>query len=469
MKKLMQILSVAVFLMLILSFSPVQPVGVSSLQGAGVDTGMDSELAQDVSHLLPLRGMSYTPHPSDQLNVLDGEGETKGKPKWNYFDSDFTNESFPGLWGTAVADARGDLQKMRDLGVNFLHPYDWSVPGSPYGPPPEPGNGPNDYRRNHIPFLDECDKQGIKCMIPISNYFVGRVKRGETDTFLPKDQIQAIVAEIFRGGTKPHPAAAMWAIGNEFITQVTLRDEPNAVLRVEWPETIAEARRNAEVIATIAQWIIEKEEALGVTNDNHQMDNDQLPITATVNFGELPREGFTANDGTGVGQNPPAIWQIQLLKEAFQANAFLKARKVWEERFIASVQTFNGGPFLKNWIVNTFPERFGSVPFFISELGANILSGGGTEEQQAVWVAGQLAGAGEPNGNFMGSCVFQWLNQTARKTGAAEPFFGIHRYAGAFKEATIPDIPPGYIPGGTYLIDGLHEKPSYNSVRDAWN
>jgi hypothetical protein len=40
MKKLMQILSVVVFLMVILSFPPV---GVFSLQGAGVDTGMDSE------------------------------------------------------------------------------------------------------------------------------------------------------------------------------------------------------------------------------------------------------------------------------------------------------------------------------------------------------------------------------------------------------------------------------------------
>jgi hypothetical protein len=237
---------------------------------------------------------------------------------------------------------------------------------------------------------------------------------------------------------------------------------------VEWPETIAEARQNAEVIATIVQWIIEKEEALGVTNDNHQQDNDQLPITSTVNFGELPREGFN-NDGIGDGQNPPAIWQNQLLKDAFQANPFLKARNVWEERFIASIQTFNGGPFLETWIVNTFPENFGSVPFFFGELGANILDGGGTEAGQAAWMAGQLEAAGKPKGNFMGSCVFQWLNQTARKTGAAEPFFGIHRYAGTSKEGTI--LPAGYIPGGggKYLIDDLHEKPSYNSVRDAWN
>jgi hypothetical protein len=304
-------------------------------------------------------------------------------------------------------------------------------------------------------------------MIPISNFFVGRVKRGETGKTTPKQQIQGIVAEIFRGGTKPHPAAAMWAIGNEYVTQVKLRHEgKNPVLRVEWPETVAEAKQNAEVIATIAQWIIEKEEDLIVTNDNHQLDNDQLPITSTVNFGELPREGFQ-NDGTGVGQNPPAIWQTQLLKDAFQANPFLKGRNVWEERFIATIQTFNGGPFLENYIVSTFPENFGDVPFFFGELGANILGVGGSEEQQAVFLAGQLAAAGEPNGNFMGSCVFQWLNQTARKTGASEPFFGIHKFAGTSKDSTI--LPAGYIPGGTYRIDDLVEKPSYNSVRDAWN
>ncbi len=161
--------------------------------------------------------------------------------------------------------------------------------------------------------------------------------------------------------------------------------------------------------------------------------------------------------------------RIDVNNQIFPIRLVLATRKVWEERFIASPQPQNDGAFLESYIKSTFPENFGNVPFFFSELSANILSGGGTEEQQAVFLAGQLAAAGEPKGNFMGSCVFQWLNQTARKTGAAEPFFGIHKYAGTSKDSTITDIPAGYEPGGTYRIDDLVEKPSYNSVRDAWN
>ncbi len=515
MKKLMQIISVVVFLMVIISFPPVQPVGAFSLQGfldrwdlddepddvlpftpltnfldrwdlddepsgvggggsnddldddlddtiddlqdlgdrvrfmsrSAVFTGMDDKLAEKVQDLIPLRGMSYTPHPSDQT-------KEPAAAKWNYFDSDFTNSSFPGLWGASVANARGDLKKMHDLNVNFLHLYDWSVPALPYGPPPEPGLADTSYRRNHIPFLDECAKQGIKVTIPISNYFLGRIKRGDSDKFTPKEQIQGIVAETLRNGHEPHAAAVMWAIGNEFVSN----KNDTGIPRVERPETIAEAKENAKIIATVAQWIIEKEVDLKVTDDD-----DRLPITSTVTFGELPRKGTPPNE---IGLNPPSIWQIQLLKDAFQGNPFLAEKRVWEERFIATIQTFNDGPFLENYIESTFPENFGNVPFFFGELGADILSGGGTEAAQADWLAGQLKAAGEPKGNFMGSCVFQWMNQTARKTGNAEPFFGIHKFTGTFKEGTI--LPAGYIPGGTYRIDDLREKPSYNSVRDAW-
>jgi hypothetical protein len=232
---------------------------------------------------------------------------------------------------------------------------------------------------------------------------------------------------------------------------------------VEWPETIAEAQKNAKVIATIAQWIIEKEVALGVT--------DLLPITSTVNFGALPRKGFHKDIGDAL--NPPAIWQTQLLKDAFHDNPFLAKKKVWEKRFIVTIQTFNDKAFLEQYIVSTFPENFGSVPFFFGELGANILSGGGTEKQQKEWLAQQLKAAGKPKGNFMGSCVFQWMNQTARKKGAAEPFFGIHKFAGTFKESTINAL-AGYEPGASfeikskYRIDDLVRKPSYNSVHNAW-
>ncbi|MEE9488469.1 MAG: hypothetical protein V3W00_07155 [Candidatus Brocadiales bacterium] len=160
--------------------------------------------------------------------------------------------------------------------------------------------------------------------------------------------------------------------------------------------------------------------------------------------------------------------RIDVNNQIFPIRLVLATRKVWEERFIASPQPQNDGAFLESYIKSTFPENFGNVPFFFSELSANILSGGGTEAGQAVWVAGQLETAGEPNNNFMGSCVFQWMNQSSRKL-PPEDEFGIHRFGAA--PTNFGTIPAGYTPGGghKYPIDPSVEKPSYNSVRNAWN
>ena len=77
----------------------------------------------------PLQGVAYKPAPSNYNG--DGTGL--------YFDSDFCNTDFRELWGPA---GRDDLKKLKDVGVNFLHIYDWNQPGS---------------GRDHRSFLDRCN------------------------------------------------------------------------------------------------------------------------------------------------------------------------------------------------------------------------------------------------------------------------------------------------------------------------
>lgn len=321
---------------------------------------------------MPMRGMCYSPKPSD---------DTSPPPPQKYFDSDFTNSDFIELFSSGVypETSRKDLKNLRDnLNINFLHLYDWSVPPTPFKPA-----GP--YQRNHLTFLDACQGQGIKITVPISNYFLGLVRDNKSEA---KGYIQAIVAEIFQNRNKPHWAAGMWCIGNEYMV----------------------SGFSTDVVATVAQWIIEKEEAMGITNKAYQ-----LPITATVTFA-------MRND------MPPAIYQIQELKRAFKANPFLAQRKVWDERFIAAPQPQNDGTFLSNYIKNTFPKYFPNMPYFFSELAANINDVGGTEEGQAKWVAGQLKAAAAVSGNFIGSCVFQFENQMTKQ--GPEAMFGIQKFAG---------------------------------------
>lgn len=113
------------------------------------------ERDQKVAALKPLKGMCYVPYTSD-WTTNRGQGQ-------KYFDTDYTNSCFPLLWSSAN-NGRGDLKTFHSLGVNFLRLYDWSAPPNP------PGGTLTLNLRNHLPFLDECARYGIKVAIPISNY-----------------------------------------------------------------------------------------------------------------------------------------------------------------------------------------------------------------------------------------------------------------------------------------------------------
>jgi hypothetical protein len=302
------------------------------------------------------------------------------------------------------------------IGVNLLHLYDWSVP-------PAPGQPPGPYQRNHLPFLEECAENHIGVMVPISNYFLQQLQQNNPDV---PGQILAMVTEIYQGGTSPVPAAAMWAVANEYDL----------------------SSFDASVVASAMACLVQAEQQLGITAAN------LLPVTSPVSF--------AATD------LPPGITALQNLEAAIKANAALGAA-FWEQRFVASVNPFNDAAFLTTYIDSTFGGYFPDLPFFFAEMGIPIPGGGITDEKgQAEFVLGQL-NASKPRGSFLGRCVFQFLNQSAMKTGT-EATFGMTKYAPPPPLPRTAKIPAGYTPGGgeTYPVDALAKKPLYDSVSSAY-
>jgi hypothetical protein len=364
----------------------------------------------NASALFPMRGSAYVPAPSDD----------KETPPQKYFDSDFTNSSFPLIWGKTNG-GRGDLSNFADLKVNFLHLYDWSVP-------PSPGQEPGEYQRSHLSFLNECAANNIKVYVPISNYFLEQLHttKNENDRKKVKGFIKAIVTEIYNGGKSPHKAAGIWGIGNEF--------------------DLAGGFTVTDVVNMI-QILIEVENSLNIP------PNSLLPITSPVSFADPTHK------------NIPGIIAIQQLHESFKA---ANLESVWNTRFIASTNPQNNGDYIRRYIHSTFPSYFPNLPFFFAEMGVPIEPDSeiNTEEKQAKWVLSQIENS-HPGNNFLGACIFQFLNQTTLKT-TFETTFGMTKPSGSFTTGTIPQK---YVPGGgqTYRIDKLIKKPMYQSVKKGFS
>src|SRR6185295_1553190 len=224
--------------------------------------------APDISNLRPMKGIAYEPAPSDdtQLQV----------PPFNqfnavYYDTDFYNSDFAALWGPD-GGGRNDLLTMKNAGINFLHIYNWN-----------PG-------RNHTPFLDAVKANGMKVMIPISNYtnclIVGNCQGVNVGSYQNAfTNIQNIFNQIYPGSsTTAHPAAAMWGIYNEY--------DKNTVDPVN--------------VAFVVQALIKLENDRGVPAAN------RLPITVPVSFATR-----TAAEFAKFGQQQPPFFQAaeQLYKQ----------------------------------------------------------------------------------------------------------------------------------------------------------
>ncbi|MDG1334077.1 MAG: hypothetical protein P8P74_17205 [Crocinitomicaceae bacterium] len=364
---------------------------------------------ENIPSLKNIKGVSYSPAPSDD----------KPAPPSKYFDTDFANSCFPKIWDDANG-GRGDIKNLAGLGVNFIHLYNWSVP-------PAPGNTPGSHERSHTTFLNKCGNENVNVFVPISNYFLGEIANGNGAT--AKTQIAAMVKEVYNGGTKRYGGAAMWGVANEY-------DLQNAF--------------SAANIATAMEYILEAESSQGIPA------SELMPITSPVSFGTFGEP------------LKPGIVKVKELQTAIEANSSL-GTTFWNSRFVASVNPFNDGTFIANYIATTFPTAFPDTYFFFSEMGSAIQAGtpSSDEAQQAAYVLDQLNNS-NPSGYFLGRCVFQFLDQTAMKTGT-EATFGMNKFSGT--STTSPIQPSTYDPGGgdNYTVDVLTKKPLHASVKTVYS
>jgi hypothetical protein len=114
-------------------------VGGATLHGG--NAAAQSTIPANLTKLRPIQGIAYDPKPSDF-------------PQAAYYDSDFFNGDFKGIWGDdGQVGARRDLATLASDHINLLHLYNW-----------------NPQRSDHASFLKAADDNGIKVMIPISNF-----------------------------------------------------------------------------------------------------------------------------------------------------------------------------------------------------------------------------------------------------------------------------------------------------------
>jgi hypothetical protein len=339
-----------------------------------------------VARLGQIKGMCYEPTPSDvtQRGVAPNCYDPNN---CRDFDMDYFNSDFADLWGTT---GRNDLGNIQSQNVNLMRLYNWT--GNESG---------GDPLRNHIPYLDYCQKLGLGTMVPFSNY---------NATISPQNaqnSASSIVNELANSGAL-HPAVKMWQPTNEF--ELTLTDPYHPI--------------KPEDVARLVEYLVRAEEAAGIT-----ADENKVPIVVGVS--------------TGIMYGAPAqsLGQVEALRMAFitggtlpdgtvvQGNDFLTSRSVWVRRFVIGVQSFQFLDEIEKFVILMQQTYKNEVPIILTEHGydsvnAARLSGppfpgnGGTHDvaNQARIVAQQIAHANDIYkapyaGNiFRGMCFFQWLN-----------------------------------------------------------
>jgi hypothetical protein len=137
-------------------------------------------------------------------------------------DTDFYNSAFRAIWETPRYEAADgtkltDLQVMSRSGFDTIRLYDWD---------PQRGYvSQTGQVTEHIAFLDAAQANGLKVIVPVSNFFLG--DRDAWNTQMPdvnysfgsapqaiRDNFEYFIKSITKGG-KIHPAVAGIEVGNE--------------------------------------------------------------------------------------------------------------------------------------------------------------------------------------------------------------------------------------------------------------
>jgi len=349
-------------------------------------------MADNRTDLKGMRGVAYSPTPTDYI------GSGAGK----YYDSDFCNSDFRALWGKDSSGVgREDVKNIsQNLGAKYIRLYDWDTPQA----------------RNHKGFLNECNKYGIKVLVPISNYFVGLYDQGQASN--ADGYIKDIVGELVTNG-KFHPAVGMITVGNE--PQLSGKS-PGAVVKA-------------------IEAVIKAEEQLGVSKA------DMMPISVPEDFGTYGQP------------TKPGIVRLQTIRDAIEGSSYLSGKNFLSTMYVAAMQTSNPGPDVSKWLNETFPEAFPNDYVIITELGRDDITAGGPDKQATFDKAAWEAVEGSTNNKALGACIFQFTNQNWK--GGTEAAYGMNTktYSGKVAYTTSNQ---------QYPVDTLTPKPVYHTFQDLW-
>ena len=376
----------------------------------------------------PLNGINWEPSPSDYTSL---PAPTK------YGDTDFANADFVSLWGLngTTNVGRNDLATIKNMGFNAVKMYNWSVPA------------PNGYwMRDHLSFLTQAQSLGLSVIVPISNYFTGmaynnRTNNGNTGgpTSVGATTLQQwitwIVTEVYSNNNAPGPAI-MWAIGNEY-------DNSNLGTT---------GYCEAQDIATIAQYIVNAEESLGILAEN------VLAFTSPVTTALIPVN-------SSISCAPP----YSTLMGGCAINALLTAfGSSLGARFVASINSYQTGDQLTSYYT-TFPTIFPSLSFFYGELGWSEGNGGATVQAQNVY--NQLTTTipeASSHGCYYGACLFEFSDELWKgPTGSSETTFGIYTFPSTAPTTFANEGNHSPVWGAQYPVDAFVARTAVGCAQSA--
>ncbi len=350
-----------------------------------------------VVNLRPIYGMNYEPSPSDYTSL---------PPPTQYGDTDFSNSDFEGLWGNTLvvgsgtcttAEARNDIGNMReDLNVNYVRFFNLN----------------QEAFRNHIPFADYCEQNGVSITWPL-DFWVTSVSSGSW----PNPFRDLVINLIKVLGA--HPATIAWRLGNEL-----------------------NGTTEASNIATIFELIV-------------QNDPNKHPVSSSLQEGLFPSMATLIKNAI-LAKN---------LKQEYEDLWFQMVNVYPPQADPVTMATTS----LDTMINTTWPgSDFKDQPLLITEYGTacNVSE---TDQANSIKAQAQFIKNAATNVNkplFLGGCLFEYTSELWKTDIPAcqQDELGIHKFdVGMFCTAREPSQ---LNPPNLYRVDDLIKKPAYTAYKD---
>jgi hypothetical protein len=418
-------------------------------KGAGyVVPPAGSPVARFINQYQPIRGFSYEPRPSNRWNDAGAQ--------WVTEDSDYYNADFAPLWGVgnpSQGKGRNDLGTMAKIGVNMLHIYNW-----------------NPDRKNHNAFLDYARDKGMGVTIPISNYahylLVGNgqgIPAGQGSPQRAFDFIKGIFDQVYLPGDdrKPHGAAAIWDVFNEFDGEGIPVEE----------------------VVFVIQSILKLEKDLGIP------ESSRLPFFVPTTTGDRlgAVNGIGATLAVRDALRASSEGKLTAADKWKELNLPNIPKDFWQTRFIASTNPFQDAEPLGKIILQTWPNAFKGgdawsdlPPMFFGEMGIQNLPNGASQPPAAEYdrngkrIRAQLACTNPlatnrtaPGGYFLGATMFEFSQEFKVSNPAEFDWWGVQTFADPNNARQGKTTSQARNPGD-YLIDELQPQPGWDAIREGF-